>query len=69
MFWLLRDGFKVENYRMVESAFIKWAMPQATQWLNNIMTRISPESFKEALSTLTGGEGLRQSRIRSTRSR
>jgi hypothetical protein len=69
MFWLLRDGFKVENYRMVESAFIKWAMPQATQWLNNIMARISPESFKEALGTLMGGGSLSQSRIRSTRTR
>ena len=69
MFWLLRDGFKVESYRMVQSAFIKWAMPQATQWLNNIMGRISPESFKEALGTLMGGGSLSQSRLRSTRAR
>ena len=69
MFWLLRDGFKVANYRMVQSAFISWAMPKATQWLNSIMGRISPESFKEALSSLAGTGSLRQSRIRSSSTR
>ncbi len=69
MFWLLRDGFKVANYRMVQSAFIAWAMPKATQWLNSIMARISPESFKEALSSLSGSGSLSQSRIRSSRTR
>lgn len=54
IFWLLRDGFKVESYRMVETAFITWAMPQAAKWLNTIMGKINPESFKEALRTLTG---------------
>jgi hypothetical protein len=67
MYWLLRDGFKVESYRMIQSAFIAWAMPKVAQYLNNLMGTIKPESFKEALKNLTGGRGIQQisRRIRS----
>jgi len=54
LYWSIRDGLTVESFRSVKTAFISWAMPQATMWLKKSMNLINPEAFKDAVFALKG---------------
>jgi len=54
LYWCFRDGLTYESYNAFYTAFIAEYTPKAMKWFKKIMSKVSPSSFKEALTAFGG---------------
>lgn len=57
LYWSFRDGLTHETYRGFQTAFIVYAIPIQARWFRSIMRKVSPSSFADAISAVSGSLG------------